>query len=129
MNFGKWDSIIHDSHEQVKRICAAQKISSSKINLSSDFSNIIVHGSGSEPYVATLNDCTCSDFSFRRLPCKHIYRLAIEIGAISDLPQYNKKAAASFDVEAEIARYYAAYKSGAITGDKFVKIADAIKKG
>lgn len=33
-------------------------------------------------YDTTLSSCTCGDFECRKLPCKHIYRLASELGII-----------------------------------------------
>lgn len=33
-------------------------------------------------YDTTLSSCTCYDFQRRHLPCKHIYRLAVELGVI-----------------------------------------------
>lgn len=33
-------------------------------------------------YDTTLSSCTCGDFENRKLPCKHIYRLAVELGVI-----------------------------------------------
>lgn len=33
-------------------------------------------------YDTTLSSCTCADFEERKLPCKHIYRLAKELGVI-----------------------------------------------
>lgn len=33
-------------------------------------------------YDTTLTSCTCNDFVERNLPCKHIYRLATELGII-----------------------------------------------
>ena len=40
----------------------------------------IFKGSGKKPYNTTLNSCTCRDYFVRRLPCKHMYRLAMELG-------------------------------------------------
>lgn len=37
-------------------------------------------GSGTELYKTSLSDCTCIDFHRRFLPCKHMYRLAYELG-------------------------------------------------
>ena len=37
----------------------------------------------SEIYTVTLNHCDCKDFEERHLPCKHIYRLALELGIVS----------------------------------------------
>ena len=46
------------------------------------------------PYYDTaLSSCTCGDFEERKLPCKHIYRLAVELGMIEIIkrPTFNKK--------------------------------------
>lgn len=37
-------------------------------------------------YQTTLNSCTCADFIERKLPCKHIYRLAQELRIINHIP-------------------------------------------
>lgn len=42
-----------------------------------------VRGQSGEVYDVTLDSCTCRDFQFRHKPCKHMYRLAIHIGALS----------------------------------------------
>lgn len=43
-------------------------------------------------YDTTLFSCTCADFVERKLPCKHIYRLAKELGIIDILkrPTFDK---------------------------------------
>ena len=55
----------------------------------------VFYGSGKEPYQASLASCTCNDFVKRKKPCKHIFRLAMELGIID-----------------------AAYKTGRITGER-----------
>lgn len=35
-----------------------------------------------ESYQVTLHSCTCKDFQIHRQPCKHMYRLAAEVGAL-----------------------------------------------
>lgn len=40
------------------------------------------YGSGKLPYQTSLAACTCNDFVKRKKPCKHIYRLAMELGII-----------------------------------------------
>ena len=44
-------------------------------------------------YDTTLSSCTCADFEKRKLPCKHIYRLAVELNLIEIIkrPTFNKK--------------------------------------
>jgi len=36
-------------------------------------------------YRVSLDNCTCMDFSTRALPCKHMYRLAMELGVFDTL--------------------------------------------
>lgn len=63
--------------DQVKRQKSALKCKPIEI----DFENKCgtFKGSGKNPYHTTLTDCTCRDFFVRRLPCKHMYRLRIEL--------------------------------------------------
>lgn len=39
-------------------------------------------GQTGDMYATTLNGCTCEDFLKRKLPCKHMYYLAITLGAV-----------------------------------------------
>jgi hypothetical protein len=43
-------------------------------------------------YDTTLTNCDCLDFQTRGLPCKHIYRLAVELGIIEIIkrPSFDK---------------------------------------
>ncbi len=40
----------------------------------------IIYGDVGEKYITTLVNCTCSDYKKRRFPCKHMYKLAMELG-------------------------------------------------
>lgn len=44
---------------------------------------IYSHGNPKDIYTVTLLKCECMDFKNRHLPCKHIYRLALELGVIN----------------------------------------------
>lgn len=63
-------------------------------------------------------------------PCKHIYRLAIELGLFEKPPTKDPQAAEKFDetIPSEIERFLALYKSGAISAEKFAAIAKALRK-
>lgn len=126
-----WAVSLHDSPGPIKRIAAAKKISAKKVSVDAENGSASVDGSASIPYIVTLESCTCPDFIINKGPCKHMYRLAFELGVQPEPPKIDPKAAAAFDadVDAEIQRYFAAYKNGAISGEKFGKIADALKKG
>lgn len=69
-----------DSHpEQVKRIEKAKGIKMTPISIDYMSQTAIFSGSGKTPYETTVVTCTCRDFFVRRLPCKHIYRLRMEL--------------------------------------------------
>ncbi len=43
-------------------------------------------GGKGEKYLTTLSSCTCPDFKERKVPCKHMYRLASEM-KMQNLPE------------------------------------------
>lgn len=45
-----------------------------------------IKGSADQPYTVTLNCCTCPDFERTQRPCKHMYRLALELGLLLSIP-------------------------------------------
>jgi hypothetical protein len=75
--WGGWDPNLHSDFDQEKRYNRAVKIDDDDVDV--DFEDGTGQISG---YTVYLNHCTCSDFDERKLPCKHIYRLALEL----DLP-------------------------------------------
>lgn len=85
-------------------------------------------GSSGEIYEVTLDHCTCFDFDAQRGPCKHIYKLAAELGLLPPLPTFNAEKAEIFKqrIPAEIDRFKQQYLAGAISADKFIKIANAL---
>lgn len=93
MNFGNWNETIHNDAEQIKRFEKSKKSDVKPLSVDKDAQTCLIQGSGKEPYYVTLNSCTCSDFTRRKLPCKHIYRLANELGLGSDnyMSGINKK--------------------------------------
>jgi len=78
----KWDNSIHEDKEQLKRIEAAQKAETTPAEICHESKSAKFKGSGKDMYITTLDSCTCMDFSRRRLPCKHIYRLTLELEGI-----------------------------------------------
>ncbi len=81
MNTNLWNNKeLHNTPEQLNRQKSAMKISSKKIQLNLESKTALISGSGKIPYKTTLENCTCVDFATRKLPCKHIYRLAHETG-------------------------------------------------
>lgn len=83
MTFGNWNEQIHEDPEQVKRLQKAQKADTTPDSIDLELQTGIFKGSGKKPYVATLDSCTCGDFIRRQVPCKHMYRLAMELSLIN----------------------------------------------
>lgn len=83
--FGPWDASIHLQPDQIKRRERAQRADVTPDSVDLVSQSCVIRGSGAAPYQVTLSSCTCSDFTRRNLPCKHIYRLAAELKLI-DLP-------------------------------------------
>ena len=127
VTFGKWEPSIHDDFEQVKRMESAKKLKKDIVEIDREAKRIRIQGSAEEPYVSTLNECDCMDFVKRRLPCKHIYCLAFELGEMEGLPVYRGRTG-DFDVQTEIDRYKGLYLDGVITSDAYVKICTALEK-
>lgn len=127
MKFGNWDESIHNDHEQFKRIATMQHIKSENVTIFSEERTAKIIGSEGT-YDVTLNSCTCHDFEMRHLPCKHIYKLASELGYLEDLPKPNRAAAKAFkeSIPSEIERFKELYFNGAISIEKFNKIVNAL---
>ncbi len=96
MSFDRWDLSIHNNPDQLKRRISASKIKPSDIKLDEIHSSAIICGSGEEPYSVTLDSCTCYDFQSRDLPCKHMYRLALELGCLENLPEVDPRCRKGF---------------------------------
>lgn len=84
MNFfsSEYDSL-HAEPDQLKRVKSALNLKMDSVDLESQTGKI-------KTYDVSLGKCTCMDFGRRRKPCKHIYRLAIELGifnANTDAPK------------------------------------------
>lgn len=103
INFGGWPEEIHSDFEQVKRIIAGKKLKKSILNFDPENKTIVIQGSAAEPYEATLQECTCTDYAFRNAPCKHMYCLADQLCLLDGLPVYDKRSA-SYDPESELNR-------------------------
>lgn len=82
--FAKWPSSIHDTADQKKRIESAKSSKTTPDSIDKEKKTGVFAGSGAAPYLTTLDSCTCGDFFRRQLPCKHMYRLAIELGLLDE---------------------------------------------
>ena len=76
--WNKWSGI-HNSPDQQKRIASAKKSTCTPVSLDPSACTGTFKGS-SGTHTTALDHCSCVDFNRRRLPCKHMYRLAMELG-------------------------------------------------
>jgi len=76
-NCTEWDDACYDVEDQYKRLSKA--VNDKFIIKSIDCFSMSAEIQGSDIYICSLYKCSCSDFSLRKLPCKHIYRLLIEL--------------------------------------------------
>ena len=127
LQIGKWPAGIHGNLEQLKRIQSGVKLKKKIIELDPMKGRIVIQGSAADPYVATLDRCSCADFAIRNLPCKHIYCLADQLGLLDGLPVYKKKAS-TFDPAEDLLHYQGLFESGQISMDTFIKIGSALAK-
>ena len=83
MNNELWEqwSDCHQSQEQQKRMARAQTAACTPGGFDLDMGAGVFKGS-SGTHTTTLEHCTCVDFCRRKLPCKHMYRLAMELELI-----------------------------------------------
>lgn len=50
------------------------------LTLNRDNKTATFRGSNGETYITTLHKCSCADFHIMKAPCKHMFRLAHELG-------------------------------------------------
>jgi len=81
MTFGKWAVSDHGKLGQARRMeraaYAIREIWTPPWLIDGESKTYAIRGSRDAPYAVTLDSCTCPDFEERRLPCKHIYQLAV----------------------------------------------------
>lgn len=70
--WGSWSTVVHSNSYQVRRQLRAFEIIHDRPEYGVDAEKGIFGD-----YQTTLTECTCMDFDDRKLPCKHIYCLAI----------------------------------------------------
>lgn len=80
--FGHWTEQDHQGKKQENAISKAQLSKTTPISVDSAAQTAVFWGSSKEPYQTSLSTCTCSEFIRFKVPCKHIYRLAMELGIV-----------------------------------------------
>lgn len=87
-----WDNDIHTDEAQIERQGRAMTYGFD-FSIDEKSQTAVFSSTTDIPYyVTSLSECNCYDFQKRGLPCKHIYRLAAELGYIEIIkrPTFNK---------------------------------------
>jgi hypothetical protein len=79
LNEIKNSSDVDADPEQLKRQISGMDKKCTPATIDYEAKSATFTGSGKSHYTTTIESCTCRDYSVRRLPCKHIYRLMYEM--------------------------------------------------
>lgn len=128
MTFGPWVIPDNEYMETALRLERGQRIRSALVGpVNADTKEIKISGSKGSEYAVSLSGCTCSDFRFRSLPCKHMLRLALELNLPLNVPLFDPSAAAEYDVEEDISRLESRWRNGQLTTEALSKCVDALR--
>ena len=76
MKFFSAKNFLHEEHSQLERQKRALGLKMNSVDRENQSGTI-------KDYNVTLDGCTCVDFQKKRKPCKHMYRLAFELGVFN----------------------------------------------
>ena len=88
------DTEIHSKPDQLGRQKSAMDKKLAPIEIDETNKSCRIKGSGKEAYEVHLEKCSCIDYVRRIMPCKHMYRLAHELGVFA-LPVGTKSSTAA----------------------------------
>lgn len=80
---GLWNNDIHRTTTQLRRFKEADTVDILKYYSTTQTAR--VKGGWDDTIYTSLNSCSCADFHYRQRPCKHIYKLALEVGLIKEI--------------------------------------------
>lgn len=129
MTFGPFEIPEEELLEACKRLERAQAISPEAV-LSFDVSarSMVIQGSDGCPYHVRLDGCECVDYERRQLPCKHIYRLALDLGCeFPEAPSFDPYLAAEYDISEDLDRLRRRWVAGQLTLAAYSKCVDALR--
>lgn len=84
-----WNDSVHATEHAQKRIKSAKSAKLTPVMVDTTDHYAYFQGSHGR-YETWLDSCPCGDFIRYKLPCKHIYRLAMELGIIDEIVSNDK---------------------------------------
>lgn len=123
MNFGPFEIPEEELLEACKRLERARDMKpGAVISLDPSARSALIQGSGGVVYSVSIDRCECVDFERRQLPCKHIYRLALDLGCeFPEAPVFDPVAASEYDISEDLERLRHRWLSGQLTTSAYEK--------
>lgn len=127
MHFGQWDDSLHDTPDQVSIRENADSVTLLEFDPASQSG--VALGSEGKHYSVTLDSCECGYFISRKRPCKHIYRLAQELGLSEPVPPLDTAAHKAYraTIKERVAEFEKLFYSHAISAQYFKDIKKALE--
>lgn len=85
--FGDWPPEIHLEKKQISKQKKALGADLSPLEVDYTENSAVFVGTSASRYHTWLNECECESFQRDRAPCKHIYRLAMELELFPGIEQ------------------------------------------
>lgn len=128
MKFGPFDIPEEELLEACKRLERARDMKPhTVVSLDTSAQAALIQGSGGLVYSVGMRGCECVDFERRQLPCKHIYRLALDLGyEFPEAPIFDPVAASEYDISEDLERLHHRWISGQLTTAAYEKCFDAL---
>ena len=128
MNIGPWEIPEKELLETALRLERAQNISPEDVGpVTKAEQTVSIYGSDGFPYSVSLDSCECVDYGRRNLPCKHMLRLALELGLPLGIPVFDPISATEYNVEEDIDRLTKRWQAGQLTTDALSKCTSALR--
>lgn len=125
--FNGWDNDILIEPDQVMNRLNAEKIKASNVKIDCKSRRAEIQGSGSVPYQTNLSSCTCKDFYIRKKPCKHMYRLALELKMIAKFPEVDGAVEQAI-VQSATQQWKDEFTQGHISAQLYARVGKALEK-
>lgn len=79
--WNSWPDSIHQTESSEKKILKAKSAECTPSSVDKE-SCVAIFERKDKNYTTYLNECNCSSFGMDKTPCKHMYRLAMELGIL-----------------------------------------------
>ena len=128
VNIGLWDIPAGEYLNTATRYERGLQIDPDRVG-DVDKTNCEVRIMGSEGYAykVSLAGCECMDYHRRGLPCKHMLRLAHDLGEEITLPVFDPRSNSDYNPQEDIAMLTKRWEAGQISTDTYRKCVKALQ--